>query len=90
MATFFNYINDTEWNAIATGANVKEIGLQVCTSDVFVNVTEGQPAASDQDFIVLSRNGDRSVTLTLGENDTVWVKAPTSDGVAVRGYSVQR
>ncbi|TQX90250.1 MULTISPECIES: hypothetical protein [unclassified Rhizobium] len=79
-------VNGTAWTLIADGSTILSAQIQIDPVSPSVNIAVAQalPAVASNDFIVLQRERDTSIVLTLNATDKVYAKSPSANSVTVR------
>lgn len=72
-----------DWTALAAGSSYAACFVQPGgPASLAIAVATARPAASTNDFVVLSAPGTPSIQLTVASGDTVWGRGLSGDGVA--------
>lgn len=90
--TFSATTDNTEWVEVVDGSTIASFGIEVdpTSTSVFLAVSQDVPDNDSDDYLVLQRERDTSISFSLNATDKVYVRAPSATVVKVRGYQVTR
>ena len=77
---------NTAWALVADGADVAVISVQVdpTTPSAYLAISQGSPNVNSNDYIVLQRERDTSLTVNLNTGDQVYAKSASQAPATVR------
>ncbi len=90
--TFSATADNSAWIEVIDGSTIASFGIEVdpTSTSVFLAVDQDTPDIGSDDYIVLQRERDTSISFALNESDKIYMRAPSTTVVKVRGYQVTR
>lgn len=76
----------TDWTLIADGSLVASIGAQIDpnSTSVYVAFAQAKPTDTSNNYIILARDGDKSVALDLNAADRVYARSTGYSKATIR------
>jgi hypothetical protein len=89
MATFRQDLG-TEWTPLAVGADIASVSVQIDAKTAAIFVGDETPGEDEQNYVVITRGGDPSVSVDLKETQTMWARSTGGPSATVRGITTDR
>lgn len=86
-ATAYIALTDDEWTAIAAADDYSAFGFQVSGQPIALLIANSAPAIDDNDYIVLSNNGEKSFSEEIPAGYTLYARSIKATG-GIRGYRI--